>query len=349
MIDKKRMRMNQEFDKQVTLDDIFATLDKSTLEMVRRGKDISKERIPTASFGINQVLGGGLGIGKQHTFWGGESSGKSALMLQTIGLNQRLGNPCALIDAEHSFDWEWAERLGVDTDNLAVVQASTFAEVTDVQRKLIMGGMRLVVIDSVSALMPRSYFDDGEMKNFEKTGQLGQFSRELGQMSKMIQGINFSCAVVHISQVRMDIGGNQMHVAQKPTQGKEAEHTDSFRIKLVSSKSDKKAIMGSVQHGNVLLEEKIGRKVEWNVNKNKINGNYGDGEYDLYTKGPTVGLDRASELLAYGIRYGVVHQGGAWYTVYDERFQGESKVKVHLRDNPEIMDKLEADIIAKSI
>lgn len=341
--------MTEENKKEITIDDILAGLDRSTLNMIRRGKEISKERIPTASFGINEVLGGGLGIGKQHTFWGDWSSGKSALMLQTIGLNQKLGNPCALIDAEHSFDWEWAERLGVDTDNLAVVQASTFAEVTDVQRDLILGGVRLLVIDSVSALMPRSFFDDGEMKDFEKTGQLGQFSRELGQMSKMIQGINFNCAVVHISQVRMDIGGSQMHVSQKPTQGKEAEHTDSVRIKLVSSKSDRNALMGPVQHGNVLIEEKIGRKVEWNVNKNKINGTMGNGQYDLYVKGPTVGLDRASELLTYGIRYGAVTQGGAWYTVYGERFQGEAKVKAYLRENPELLDKLEADIIEKSI
>lgn len=332
----------------VSVDDILATLDKDTLSMVRRGRDITKEKIPTASFGINHLLDGGLSIGKQHTFWGNEQAGKSALMLQTIALNQKLGNPCAYIDAEHSFDYEWAQRLGVDVDKLLVSQASTISDVANLQVKFINAGMRLIVIDSTSALMPKSFFKEGEMKEFDKAGQIGQLAKDLGQMCKMVQGINFSCAIVHISQVRMDLG-NSFMPGMKPTGGKETEHSDSFRIRMFSSKSEKQAIMGSIERGGILIEERIGRNVTWNVDKNKINGRYGTGEYGLYVLGDQVGVDRASELIAYGIKYGVVEKVGAWYTIYGERFHGDAKAKTYVRDNPEVAEKLEAEVIAKSI
>lgn len=333
---------------QISVDDIFASLDKDTLSMVRRGRDISKEKIPTASFGINNLLDGGLSIGKQHTFWGNEQAGKSALMLQTIALNQKLGNVCAYIDAEHSFDYEWAERLGVDVDNILVSQASTISDVADLQVKFIRAGARLIVIDSTSALMPKSFFKEGEMKDFDKAGQIGQLAKDLGQMCKMVQGVNFSCAIVHISQVRMDLG-NAFMPGMKPTGGKETEHSDSFRVRLFSSKSEKQAIMGNIQRGGMLIEERIGRNVTWNIDKNKINGKYGTGEYSLYTLGEHVGIDRASELLAYGIKFGIIVKGGAWYTIYDERFQGDNKAKAYIRENAEVAEKLEAEINAQSI
>lgn len=333
---------------EISVEDILSTLDKETLGMVRMGRDISRIRIPTASFGLNNILGGGLCIGKQHTFWGNEQAGKSAVMLQTIAICQALGHVCALIDAEHSFDPVWAARLGVDVDKLIVAQASTISDVADLQVKLIRAGVKLIVIDSTSALMPKSFFKEGEMKNFDNSGQIGQFAKDLGQMCKMVQGINFSCAIVHISQVRMDLG-NSFMPGMKPSGGKETEHTDSLRVRLFSSKSEKQAIMGKIERGPQLLEERVGRKVTWNIDKNKINGTYGTGEYDLYTLGANVGLDRASELLTYAVKYGIVAKGGSWYTIYDEKRGSEEKAKVYIRENPEIAEKLEAEINAQSI
>jgi recombination protein RecA len=146
----------------------------------------------------------------------------------------------------------------------------------------------------------------------------------------------------------MDLG-NSFMPGMKPSGGKETEHTDQLRVRLFSSKSEKQAIMGKVQRGEILIEEAVGRQVTWTINKNKINGRYGQGEYDFYTHGEPVGVDRASELLAYGIKYGVVEKGGAWYTIYDGRFQGDAKAKIYLRENPEVADKIEAEINAKSL
>jgi recombination protein RecA len=324
-------------------DEVLARLDKDTLKLIRKARDVSKERLPTPSFGVNMALGGGLLVGKQHTIWGNEQSGKTLFMLQTIALNQQLGKSCAFIDAEHTFDWEWAERNGVDVDKLFFSQVATFADATNIQTRLIEAGTELIVIDSTSALMPTSWMDGGELKDFQNTRQMGQHAAELGKMSSMVAGTNFTAAIVHISQVRNDLSG--MHVALKPTQGKQAEHVDVARLRLTSSKSDKKAIMGEVNG----IQVKVGRHVDWILNKNKLTGNTESGEYDLYTKGEFLGVDRASELVSYGVLYGVVEQAGAWYTLYGERFQGAPKLQTYIRENPEVAAKLEEEIVAKSI
>lgn len=325
----------------------MASLDKDTLAQVKIGSEISREIIPTASFGLNNLLGGGFRKGKQHTLWGGEQSAKTAFMLETAGINQRRGENIAWIDAEHSFDPDWARRLGCDPDRIAVSEVSTIGELTDLQVKLIKKGFDIIVIDSTSALMPKSYVEkDGELKAFADTAQMAQMAKDLGQMCKMIQGINYTCAVVHISQARVDVGSPAMNKPYKPTGGKEVEHTDSLRVRLMSSKSDAKAIMDDVEYGNVLIEEKVGIPVTWLINKNKINGRYGAGAYDFYIGGPRVGLDSAGELLDMAVTFGVVDKGGAWYTVYGERFQGRANTVEYLYDNEAVLEKVQTEVQA---
>lgn len=344
----EEVNMSGAMDDTVSIDDILASLDKDTLSMVQRGREINNSFLPTASLGLNLLLNGGLKVGAQHTIWGNEQAGKSAMMMQTVAVNQALGVPCAWVDAEHSFDPEWATRLGVDVDNLVVTQASSMADVANIQVKMIKAGVRLMVLDSTSALKPASFYDDGELKDFSKTRQVGQFSKDLGNMCSYVQGRNWTCSVVHIAQVRTDLG-NSFMPGLKAAGGMESGHTDQLRVRLFSSKSEKQAIMGQVQRGDILIEERIGRTVTWSIDKNKLNGRYGTGTYDLYTMGDTVGIDRASELLAYGIKYGIVSKGGAWFTIYGERLQGESKAARYVRSNPEVAEKLEAEIREKSI
>lgn len=347
-VNKPKGTMTILTEETVSIDDIMASLDKDTLSMVQRGRDIHNTFLPTASLGLNILLGGGLKVGAQHTFWGNEQAGKSAVMMQTIGLNQRLGVPCAWIDAEHAFDPIWATRLGVDVDNLAVTQASSIADVANIQLKMINAGIKLMVIDSTSALKPASFFDDGELKDFSKTRQVGQFSKDLGNMCSYIQGRNWTCSVVHIAQVRTDLG-NSFMPGLKAAGGMESGHTDQLRVRLFSSKSEKQAITGQILRGDILIEERIGRTVTWSIDKNKLNGRYGTGTYDLYTMGDNVGVDRASELLAYGIKFGLVSKGGAWYTVGSERLQGDAKAVRYIRENPDIAAQLEEQIREKSI
>lgn len=226
----------------VNIEDIMAQLDKETLSKVILAKDISRDVLPTASYGLNAEIGGGLRVGKQHTFYGSEGSAKSALLMQTVALNQKLGVPCLWIDAEHSFEPAWAERLGVDINKLPVIEASTVEEITDLQNKWIRLGIRLLVIDSTSALMQSSFVEDGEVKAFGDTKQQGTQAKDLGKMSKMVQGQNFSCAVVHISQVRVDLGASGMSKPFIPTGGKETRHTDSLRVRVAGTMANDKQI-----------------------------------------------------------------------------------------------------------
>jgi recombination protein RecA len=339
--------MGGALDDTVSIDDILAALDKDTLSMVQKGREVSNRFLPTASLGLNLIIGG-LKVGAQHTFWGNEQSGKSAAMMQTVALNQRLGVPCAWIDAEHSFDPNWAARLGVDVDKLIVSQASSIADVANLSNKMIQAGVQLQVVDSTSALKPGSFFDDGELKDFSKTRQAGQFAKDLGNMCSYVQGRNWTCAVVHIAQQRTDLGNSFMPVL-KAAGGMESGHTDQLRVRMFSSKSEKQAIMGQVQRGDILMEERVGRTVTWSIDKNKLNGRYGTGTYSLYTMGESVGIDRASELLAYGIKYGIISKGGAWYTVGSERIQGDTKATNYIRENKQVADELEEQIREKSV
>jgi recombination protein RecA len=330
---------------KISFEDIMASLDKDTKSKIRIGSDIGREVVPTASIALNQLLGGGFRKGKQHTLWGGEQSAKTGLMMQTAAINQARGENIAWIDAEHSFDPAWARRLGLDPDRVAVSEVSTIAETTDLQVQLIKKGFDLIVIDSTSALMPKSYMDDGEIKPFGNTGQLGQVAKDLGQMCKMIQGINYTCAIVHISQARVDVGSSATTKPFKPVGGKEVEHTDSLRIRLSSSKAEAKALMGDIQRGNNIVQEKIGIPVAWNIQKNKINGRYGTGKYDFYIGGDRVGLDSAGELLDLAVNYGYVEASGAWFVVDGTKVQGRHKAVAYVRDNPAFAKELEVKVL----
>lgn len=346
------MATNDKDEVKISFEDIMASLDKDTSSKVKIGSSINRGIIPTASYNLNRLLGGGLRKGKQHTFWGGEQSAKSAFAMQTAGVAQKLGENIAWIDAEHSFDPAWARRLGLDPDRVAVTEVSTISDLTDLQVELIKQGFDMIVIDSTAALMPKSFIDkNGEMKHFEDTAQLGQMAKDLGQMCKMVQGINYSCAVVHISQQRVDVGSPAMHKPYKPVGGKEVEHTDSLRVRFMSSKSDDKQLKSSVQRGNNLVEDNVGFPVTWLINKNKITGEYGSGGFDFYKKNNPdfSGLDVAGELLDTAVDYGIIEKGGAWYTVFGERKQGRNAAVAHLRTNEALLEKtrLELDAITQ--
>lgn len=330
----------------VDLDTILSKLSKNTVDKYRMGSEISNDFIPTPSYGLNAVIGG-FGIGKQTTIWGNESAGKSTIAIQSAAQALAQDRGVVYFDVEKTFDKEWCRRLGTDPDQMPVVQVSSIGEYTDLANDWIKAGIEMIVVDSTSALMPKSFFEeDGELKPFEKTGQIGQFARELGQAGRMIQGLNFSAAIVHISQVRMDLAG--FKPGMKPSGGKEVGHGDSLRIKIFSGKGDNYAIEGDVQYGSNISKEQIGRKVTWTVEKNKVNGQYGTGTYDLYFRGDFVGVDKTGELVEYGKKFGII-EGANWMTLYGEKIQGKAKLVKHLRDNPDVQEKLEADIREQSI
>ena len=329
-----------------TEDDFMQKLNKKTRELFQKASDIHDDIIPTASFGLNLALGGGVRRGHQCTFWGNESGGKSALWLQSIGICQGLGFKCAYIDAERTLDPKWARRLGVDTDALDVARVNSIKSFADAGVDLIKSGVDLIVVDSTSALLPEMYFDEhGEIKSFDDTRQLGRFAFDIGKAANMHLSQNWETAIVHISQLRKDVG--QQKAPDIPTGGKQLRHLDSLRVKLTSSAADSYAIKEAVAYGDNLIEENVGRPVTWLINKNKFTGKTGDGNYDLYTMRGREGVDKLSELFEYGKKYGII-TGTTWNYIYDEKFQGKKNTIAYLRNHPEVAEKVEADIYAKA-
>jgi recombination protein RecA len=331
----------------VSIEDIMASLDKDTKAGLRFGDEMSKENIPTASYSLNQMIGGGLRLGKQHTFWGGEGTGKTGLLLQTVGLAQAQGIPCAWIDAEGIYDPEWAEKLGVQTDKLLVSKMQSIPEATDQQIKLIQKGVRLIVIDSTSQLWPKSFLDkSGELKNFDETAQLGQQAKDLGQMSRMVNGMNYTCAIVHISQRRTAVGSPAQNKPDTHTGGREIFHNDALRVRLMGTTADANMLKDKFQRGTNLVEEIVGFPVDFVVQKNRLNGNIGPGKYDFFKRefGPfKPGVSYVGEVLDMAVAYGIV-SASTWYTVYEEKMQGRKNTIKYLAENPDILQKLENDL-----
>jgi recombination protein RecA len=302
----------------------------------------------TPSIGLNVALKGGLGYGRQVLVWGNKSAGKSSFCLQMIALAQQEGKTCAWIDAEASYDQKWAEQLGVDSSSLIYSQAKTVNDMVDVGVKLMEAGVDVIVVDSISALLPGIYFekDGNEMKDLQDTKQIGAEAKDMTHAVKMLNYANKNTLLVLISQQRNQFGS--MHASHIPTGGMAVKFFSSTVIKLWSSEAEANAIKAGVAVGDKIIEQRVGRPVNWIIDYNKLGPPNLSGQYDFYYQGETLGVDRIGETLDVAEMYGLVEKGGAWYTINGERFQGRAKAVAYLRENPEIAGALIGEINAKS-
>ena len=278
------------------------------------------EYAATPSFGLNRALNGGLPYGRQVLIWGSKSSAKSSLCLQMIGIAQKEGKICAWIDAEMSYDKKWAESLGVDTSKLIVSQCRTINEMVDIGTSLMNAGVDMVVVDSITSLLPAIYFekDSDELKQLENTKQIGAESRDFSNAWKMINYANNKVKptlFVLISQSRNNISA--MYTSQQPTGGQATKFYSSTVIKLFSSESDNQAIKGKINVGDKLIEEKIGRKVRWELQFSKTSPGFQNGEYDFYFRGDSLGIDTIGDLVDTAESVGLLNRTGAWYQLDD--------------------------------
>jgi recombination protein RecA len=330
----------------VTVDEVIAQLDPKIRKNLFVGDEMPETILqPTASYGLNRALGGGLPYGRQVLIWGSKSSAKSSMCLQMIGLAQKEGKVCAWIDAEMSYDKNWALRLGVDTSKLIVSQCRTINEMVDLGTKLMNAGVDIVVVDSITSLLPAIYFEKGsdELKDLENTKQIGAESRDFSNAWKMINYANNKpkpTLFVLISQSRNNISA--MYTSQQPTGGQATKFYSSTVIKLFSSESDNQAIKGKLPVGDKLIEEKIGRKVRWEVQFSKTSPGFQSGEYDFYFRGPFVGVDAIGDLVDTAELAGIVNRTGAWYIVSeDKKVQGREAFVNYVRENEEFRKSIE--------
>jgi len=327
-----------------TIEEALAQLDPKLRKRLGPAVGIKTELQPTPSPGLNRALGGGLPYGRQVLLWGSKSSAKSSLCLQMVGMAQKEGKLCAWVDAEMSYDEEWAKKLGVDTSQLIYSEARSINDMVDVGVALLNAGVDIIVIDSISSLLPAVYFekDSTELKALDQTKQIGAESKDLKHAWLMLNYANNRekpALIIAISQARNNI--QQTYTQAAPTGGLTTQFMSSTIVKLFSSSSDSQAIKGKVQIGDKLIEQKIGRKVRWEVLNSKTSPPGDSAEYDFYYRGDYIGIDSVGDLVDTAEMLGFVNRTGAWYLLPDgSKVQGRDAFVNKVKEDKELYDSL---------
>jgi recombination protein RecA len=331
----------------ISTEDFLSQLEPSLRKRLSNATDVEITKQKTPSPSLNNALRGGFAYGRQVLVWGNKSAGKSSFCLQMIGEAQKEGKLCAWIDAEQSFDPIWAQKLGVDTDKLIYSEARTINDMVDVATQLMKAKVDILIVDSISALLPAIYFekDSAELKQLENTKQIGAEAKDMTNAVKMLNYANNQegkTLLVLISQQRNNIGA--MYASHMPTGGQAVKFFSSTVIKLWSSESENQAIKGKITVGDKLIESKVGRIVNWHVDFNKTGPAFISGSYDFYFGSEEIGIDKVADLVDTAELVGVIEKGGAWYTVFEERLQGRAKVIEYLKQNPDKLKELESKL-----
>ena len=289
------------------------------------------EAISTGSLGLDIALGiGGLPRGRVVEIYGPESSGKTTLTLQVIAEAQKLGGTAAFVDAEHALDPAYAEKLGVDVDELLVSQPDTGEQALEITDMLVRSGsIDIVVVDSVAALTPKAEIE-GDMGDSHMGLQARLMSQALRKLTGNIKRSNIM--VIFINQIRMKIG--VMFGSPETTTGGNA-------LKFYASVRLDIRRIGAIKKG----EEIVGNETRVKVVKNKVSPPFKKAEFQiLYGEG----ISREAELIDLGVQHGFVEKSGAWYSYGEDRIgQGKEKVREFLKENPGMANEIEAKLRAK--
>jgi recombination protein RecA len=292
-------------------------------------RDISV--ISTGSLGLDIALGvGGVPRGRVVEVYGPESSGKTTLTLQVVAEAQKLGGTAAFIDAEHALDPGYAEKLGVNVDDLLVSQPDTGEQALEIADMLVRSGaVDVVVVDSVAALTPKAEIE-GEMGDSHVGLQARLMSQALRKLTANIKRSN--TLVIFINQIRMKIGvmfGNP----ETTTGGNALKFYSSVRLDIRR--------IGAIKKG----DEVVGNETRVKVVKNKVAPPFRQAEFDiLYGEG----ISREGEIIDLGVKEGIVEKSGAWYSYGKDRIgQGKDNVRQFLKEHPEMAAEIEAKIRAR--
>ncbi|WP_035479492.1 recombinase RecA [Gelidibacter mesophilus] len=320
---------------KLTLDKLDKAYGKGTVMKMSDKSVVDVESISSGSLGLDIALGvGGYPRGRVIEIYGPESSGKTTLTLHAIAEAQKVGGIAAFIDAEHAFDRTYAEKLGVDLENLIISQPDNGEQALEIADNLIRSGaIDIVVIDSVAALTPKSEIE-GEMGD----SKMGLHARLMSQALRKLTGSisKTNCTVIFINQLREKIGvmfGNP----ETTTGGNALKFYASVRLDIRRSTQIKET------DGNVM-----GNKTRVKVVKNKVAPPFKLAEFDImYGEG----ISKVGEILDIAVENEIIKKSGSWFSYGDTKLgQGRDAVKALIKDNPELMDELEAKVrvIAKA-
>ncbi|GMG86952.1 recombinase RecA [Biformimicrobium ophioploci] len=325
------MDSNKDKALQAALSQIERQFGKGT---VMRMGDKERERIPaisTGSLGLDVALGiGGLPRGRIVEIYGPESSGKTTMTLQVIAEAQKMGGTCAFVDAEHALDPVYAEKLGVNVDELIVSQPDTGEQALEVSEMLVRSGaVDVLIVDSVAALTPKAEIE-GEMGDSHVGLQARLMSQALRKLTGAIKQTNTLC--VFINQIRMKIG--VMFGSPETTTGGNA-------LKFYSSVRLDIRRIGSVKEG----DEVVGNETRVKVVKNKVAPPFKQVEFQIMYG---AGTNRLGEVIDFGVKLGLVDKAGAWYSYKGDKIgQGKANACKFLDENAEIAVEIESQVRAQ--
>lgn len=316
---------------QLTLDKLEKNFGKGSIMKLGDTAVEPIEAISTGSLGLDIALGiGGVPKGRIIEIYGPESSGKTTLATHIVAEAQKKGGIAAIIDAEHAFDKYYAQKLGVDVENLLISQPDNGEQGLEIADNLIRSGaIDVIVIDSVAALVPKGEIE-GEMGDSKMGLQARLMSQALRKLTGTISKTN--CCCIFINQLREKIGvmfGNP----ETTTGGNALKFYASVRLDIRRTSQIKDS------------DEVSGNRVKVKIVKNKVAPPFRIAEFDIIFG---EGISKVGEIIDLGVEYGIIKKAGSWFSYGDTKLgQGRDAVKALLFDNPDLMDELEAKIRAE--
>jgi len=316
---------------KLTIDKIDKDFGKGSVMMMSDRSAGPIEVVSTGSIGLDAALGvGGVPRGRVIEIYGPESSGKTTIATHIIAEAQKKGGICAIIDAEHAFDSTYAQKLGVDVDNLLISQPDYGEQALEIADRLILSGaLDVVVIDSVAALVPKGELE-GEMGDSKLGLQARLMSQALRKLTATISKTNTVC--IFINQLREKIGvmfGNP----ETTTGGNALKFYASVRLDIRR--------IAQIKDG----DEAVGNRVKVKVVKNKVAPPFRSAEFDIIFG---EGVSKIGEILDMGVELGIIQKSGSWFSYEGNKLgQGRDAVKELLHDNPELSSEIEKKIRGK--